>query len=269
MREIIQNDANNLERDGVRSTLHATTAGSGLLTYDLYEGFLRVTRCPVPDGSADFAVQLDDHFSNVAAMSKTDQYGAVFKELVAFFMPHLIETGVVAVQDGVKPKIDDRTRVALGYLLKSGHSELGEVCPDEISNNGRLPEAQGETSPEHLDLDRYADLYPEARCRDADPESFFPDVGGDVGPVKKICADCPVITKCFDAAVTNEESFGVFGGSSENDRRKIIKQLHRMYADADTWDNLDNRQRQEVLRRAGVLHPSYFSDDEGDSQLSA
>lgn len=59
-----------------------------------------------------------------------------------------------------------------------------------------------------------------AACIGADPEIFFPTVGKSVKPAKNICARCPVTEQCLTAAVTRRERFGVWGGQSEQDRKR-------------------------------------------------
>lgn len=52
----------------------------------------------------------------------------------------------------------------------------------------------------------------DARCVDADPETFFPRKGGDVKPALTICQSCPVIEPCRELAIERGETFGVWGG---------------------------------------------------------
>lgn len=61
----------------------------------------------------------------------------------------------------------------------------------------------------------------EAVCRTTDPEIFFPDKGESTREGKKVCARCPVKAECLEHALANEERFGVWGGLSERERRRI------------------------------------------------
>ena len=61
----------------------------------------------------------------------------------------------------------------------------------------------------------------DALCAQTDPEVFHPDKGGSTRDAKKVCAKCPVQTECLDWALTTNEHFGVWGGLSERERRKI------------------------------------------------
>lgn len=58
-------------------------------------------------------------------------------------------------------------------------------------------------------------------CSQTDPEEFFPDKGGTSRHAKAICATCPVAAECLDYALTNDEAFGIWGGLSERERRKV------------------------------------------------
>lgn len=70
---------------------------------------------------------------------------------------------------------------------------------------------------EGLDLAWQAD----GLCRGLDPELFFPTRGEDAAPAKEICADCPVRNDCLEHALANHENFGVWGGASERERKRI------------------------------------------------
>lgn len=62
-------------------------------------------------------------------------------------------------------------------------------------------------------------------CAQIDPETWFPDKGGSTREAKAMCARCPVAAECLDYALENEERFGIWGGLSERERRKIAKAL--------------------------------------------
>lgn len=63
----------------------------------------------------------------------------------------------------------------------------------------------------------------EALCAQTDPESFFPDKGGSTREAKELCALCPVQPECLEFAVAHDERFGVWGGLSERDRRRLAR----------------------------------------------
>jgi WhiB family redox-sensing transcriptional regulator len=60
-----------------------------------------------------------------------------------------------------------------------------------------------------------------ALCSEVDPEMFFPELGQPSAPAKKICAGCEVRTECLDYAMDNGELFGIWGGTSERERKAM------------------------------------------------
>lgn len=60
-----------------------------------------------------------------------------------------------------------------------------------------------------------------ALCAQVDPEMFFPEKGQSSAPAKRVCMGCEVRTECLEDALRNDERYGVRGGKSERERRKI------------------------------------------------
>jgi len=60
-------------------------------------------------------------------------------------------------------------------------------------------------------------------CAQTDPEAFFPEKGGSTRDAKKICSTCEVRSQCLEYALENDERFGIWGGLSERERRKLRK----------------------------------------------
>lgn len=60
-----------------------------------------------------------------------------------------------------------------------------------------------------------------ALCADADPDSFFPEKGGSTRDAKSVCRQCFVRNECLDWALEHGEPFGVWGGLSERERRRL------------------------------------------------
>lgn len=65
-----------------------------------------------------------------------------------------------------------------------------------------------------------------AACREEDPELFFPL--SEMGPgarqaaeAKAVCARCPVRAECLDYALENGLDHGIFGGLTEEERRRV------------------------------------------------
>jgi WhiB family redox-sensing transcriptional regulator len=71
-----------------------------------------------------------------------------------------------------------------------------------------------------------------ARCKDEDPELFFPV--GTTGPAasqidaaKAICMQCEVRPECLEWAMTTGQDAGVWGGLSEEERRALRRARRR------------------------------------------
>jgi len=62
-----------------------------------------------------------------------------------------------------------------------------------------------------------------ALCAQTDPEAFFPEKGGSTREAKKVCLTCEVRDDCLEYALMNDERFGIWGGLSERERRKLKK----------------------------------------------
>ena len=72
-----------------------------------------------------------------------------------------------------------------------------------------------------------------AACRDFDCDLFFPNgtTGGfadDIAAAKRLCAQCPVIEPCLNFALVSNQEFGVWGGTSEDERRQLRRAWLRM-----------------------------------------
>ncbi|CAN5689922.1 N/A [soil metagenome] len=68
-----------------------------------------------------------------------------------------------------------------------------------------------------------------AACRDTDPDLFFPV--GTTGPAveqidsaKTVCQQCDAQSDCLEYALATNQDSGVWGGTSEEERRKLRKQ---------------------------------------------
>jgi WhiB family redox-sensing transcriptional regulator len=63
-----------------------------------------------------------------------------------------------------------------------------------------------------------------ANCRGADPDLFFPERGASTRTAKSICRQCSVQAACLEFAIVSSEKFGIWGGMSERERRRIRRQ---------------------------------------------
>jgi WhiB family transcriptional regulator, redox-sensing transcriptional regulator len=80
-----------------------------------------------------------------------------------------------------------------------------------------------------VEPERLADWRSDAACRRTDPDLFFPV--GTTGPAieqidsaKAVCTDCVVRPECLEFALLTNQDCGVWGGTSEEERRRLRKQ---------------------------------------------
>ena len=95
------------------------------------------------------------------------------------------------------PPVEDHDRVAQVLDLKN-------LLLDETAPGDEVPEWQER-----------------ALCAQTDPEAFFPEKGGSTREAKRICAGCEVRAECLEYALAQDERFGIWGGLSERERRRL------------------------------------------------
>jgi WhiB family redox-sensing transcriptional regulator len=66
-----------------------------------------------------------------------------------------------------------------------------------------------------------------ARCLGADPDLFYPPSDEAAEPAKAICAMCPVREPCLEHAIIAREKEGVWGGLTDRERRRLIRQRRK------------------------------------------
>lgn len=96
-------------------------------------------------------------------------------------------------------------------------------------------------------------------CRGADPEIFFPSRGEATAEAKEICAGCPVRGECLDFALDIGEKFGIWGGKSERERRRMRRGRERS-------SYSDERRRQVQSMHAEGLPATDIARDLGISR---
>lgn len=61
------------------------------------------------------------------------------------------------------------------------------------------------------------------RCRDHDPDVFFVRSAAQAKRAIRICERCPVREACLEYALDNAIEFGVWGGLTERQRRRLLR----------------------------------------------
>jgi WhiB family redox-sensing transcriptional regulator len=66
-----------------------------------------------------------------------------------------------------------------------------------------------------------------AACRGAEPDIFYPVSEDEAEDAKNICRQCAVIETCLEFALANRERDGVWGGATERERRRMLRQRRK------------------------------------------
>jgi len=109
-----------------------------------------------------------------------------------------------------------------GLMGGTPHTTTGSPMTS-ITSRPRLslvpvPDAVEVFDPAPVTTDQWQDR---ALCAQTDPEAFFPEKGGSTREAKKICLGCEVRAECLDYALAHDERFGIWGGLSERERRRL------------------------------------------------
>lgn len=96
-----------------------------------------------------------------------------------------------------------------------------EITRSIIDQNYTRSDKQGSRQSTIYDTDWMA----QGNCVDKTPATFFPSDGKGVDAARRICAECVVKEECLDYALANKIDHGVWGGTSERERRRIFKAL--------------------------------------------
>lgn len=76
-----------------------------------------------------------------------------------------------------------------------------------------------------------------AACVSADPDLFFPistrgPAEKQIAKAKMICAGCKVQRECLDFAITDDQAYGIWGGTTPEDRQRERRRERRLAAAA-------------------------------------
>ena len=109
-------------------------------------------------------------------------------------------------------------------------------------------------------------------CAQTDPDAFFPEKGGSTREAKRICQGCEVKTECLEYALDNDERFGIWGGLSERERRRLKRgqfTVDEALAEADTRLEARLIAKREMAKRIEQLFSIVCQEDERDEEFEA
>ena len=119
---------------------------------------------------------------------------SVSSEASGLFMPDIVPIDPSARSQEQKREMLDRQR-----------SHLDPVAPTAPQDDDPNPKTWKD----------------KANCYGSDTGVFYPSNDASVDVPKRVCGDCPVKVECLEFALSNNEVFGVWGGTSERERRRI------------------------------------------------
>ena len=109
-----------------------------------------------------------------------------------------------------------RTNIEPAPIPPTGRPQLSLVS-DRPELDAIAPATIHAVAPEPVD-DEWQER---ALCAQTDPEAFFPEKGGSTREAKRICLGCEVRDNCLEYALAHDERFGIWGGLSERERRRL------------------------------------------------
>lgn len=116
----------------------------------------------------------------------------------------------------------DAARVGGGQAGSAVGWGVGPITGGTVVRGNGMAEG---TQEDLVDNDSTAEswqLY--ANCLGVDPDLFFPERGASTKEAKQVCQGCVVREDCLEYALANGEKFGIWGGLSERERRRIRRQ---------------------------------------------
>jgi WhiB family redox-sensing transcriptional regulator len=66
-----------------------------------------------------------------------------------------------------------------------------------------------------------------AACAEVDGDLWYPEKGGATLAAKRICDGCEIKAACLKWSLDNAEPGGMWGGVSENQRRRLLQERRR------------------------------------------
>lgn len=128
-------------------------------------------------------------------------------------------------EKGMRKNPKSNTSILSEYIVSSYSSDVKNSNIDEVKikkskkNSNMLKIIHGFEDISELNWQD------DALCAQTDPEAFFPEKGGSTRDAKKVCNSCSVKSQCLEYALSNDERFGIWGGLSERERRKLRKKV--------------------------------------------
>ena len=116
-----------------------------------------------------------------------------------------------------------QTKVVLDEPIPFTLDKLPSQNDETLRKEAEKNEGLKLTLRQNLPSDGELEWQENALCAVTDPEAFFPEKGGSTREAKRVCTQCDVRVDCLGYAIAHDERFGIWGGLSERERRKLKK----------------------------------------------
>lgn len=183
---------------------------------------------------------------NRSAIDVGTDFTKVRKQASATEMAEMLREGVTLAE--VCQAFDLAPSTIRGRLMDAGYASTGKPITT-------APEPATDPPAPREDLSWQDD----ALCAQTDNETFFPEKGGSTREAKKICGACNVAAECLTHALATNEPFGVWGGLSEHERRKLRAEFTCPRCD-DTFTTALGRDRHIKGRHQPPTNPATCPD---------
>ncbi len=136
------------------------------------------------------------------------------------------------------------TDIPTGYLWAITAEHQAITAADIAARTARLPAIRASGRP--VSIDPVADWRDRANCVGIDPELFYPGPWDHAGrdEALSVCEGCVSRAQCLAWALEHGEEFGIWGGTTERDRRAMRRRLPR-------WARCHGCARRYVKRASG------------------
>ncbi len=182
------------------------------------------TRPPkITQQEAAFLLERGPYVARLAAQERRLAYAISLTTAEGEYGPNLPPYVLEELSALVESAKHDLTDFDISRQLPE--ADVIETEPDAPSGSRESlgHSAVGSTVKLHIITTQTTDWRENSLCAQTDPEAFHPEKGGSTREAKKVCMSCEVREECLHWALDNNERYGIWGGLSERERRKLHK----------------------------------------------
>ena len=141
-------------------------------------------------------------------------------------------------QDNIAAIMGIPKKTVSAFLVGVGVVKKKELRPLSLTKSKRQPEIKSEITwvhPESIGLDENWETKGSCRNSEYHPDLWFPSPNETftIQLALKICSTCPVIMECRATSLARGERNGVWGGLTEEQRQRVLKDQRRVERQAN------------------------------------